>query len=562
MYNRGWFFSVAIVFSMAILPSLGSAQSSANPSRIDDRLRPRQVTPTLKAPLELPAVPETRPEGGTDLPEFRIEGVIFDGSKTLPDARLQAAARPYLNRQITLQDVYDLADKVTALYRASGYVLSRAVVPAQQIDNGFLTIKIVEGFIDKVDIQGDVGGARRLLEEQARRLTQTRPLTAAILERELLLAGDLAGLTVRSVLTPSETEIGAADLTLIVEAKPVDLYLAADNYGSRYLGREEIIGQVYANDLFDLAGQVGVTAVVTPEGGPEMAYGALSYEIPLTADGLSLFSSYSYSRTRPGEELKQVDTKGKAEALRIEMSYPFLRARDFNLTGTLGLYGGNVSSENMTLQPIFEDKIRHAFARIFVNGLDETGGYNTATVSYYQGVPWFGASQKGDPNLSQPEADNDYQILNFDVSRWQPLVGDFSLLLAAGGQTSFNNTLLASEEWSIGGSKFSRAFDPSEISGEKGLAGSIELQYTPPVQASWLSNSQFFGFYEGGIVSQTVILPGEDKTASILSLGGGVRTTLKGRVNAELFIAQPFSRHVNAEGNRKTRMFFSVSTSF
>lgn len=562
MDNRVWFFSAAIGFSMAVLPSLGLAQSSANPSRIDERVRPRPEAPTLQAPLELPAVPETRPEGGADLQKFEIEGVIFDGSKTLPDAQLQDVAKPYLDRQITLQDVYDLADKVTALYRARGYVLSRAIVPAQQINNGFLKITIVEGYIDKVDIQGDAGGAHRLLEEQAQRIKETRPLTAEILERELLLAGDLAGLTVRSVLTPSETEIGAADLTLIVEAKPVDVYLAADNYSSRYLGREEFIGQLYANDLFDLAGQVGVTAVVTPDSGPEMAYGALSYEVPLSADGLSLFSSYSYSRTRPGEELKDIDTKGKAEALRIEVSYPFLRARDFNFTGTVGMYGGNVSSENEVLQPAFDDKIRHTYVRLFVNGLDDQGGYNTASVSYYRGVSWFGASKNGDANLSRADADSDYQILNFEASRWQPLVGNFSLLLAAAGQTSFNETLLSSEEWSIGGSYFSRAFDPSEISGEKGLAGSIELQYTPPEQVPWMSNFQFFGFYEGGIVAQTETLPGEEKTESILSLGVGFRTTINNRVDAEMFVAQPFSRNVNAEGDRNTRLFFSVSTSF
>ncbi|MEH6545269.1 MAG: ShlB/FhaC/HecB family hemolysin secretion/activation protein, partial [Sneathiella sp.] len=503
MYNRVWFFRAAIVLSMAVSPSHAWAQSSANPSRIDERVRPRPETPTLQAPLELPAVPETRPESSTNLQKFKIEGVVFEGSKTLPDAQLQETAKSYLNREITLRDVYDLADKVTALYRASGYVLSRAIVPAQQIDDGFLKIQIVEGFIDKIDIQGDAGGARRLLEEQAQRIKQTRPLTAAILERELLLAGDLAGLTVRSVLTPSETEVGAADLTLIVETKPFDAYLAVDNYSSRYLGREEIIGQVFANDMFDLAGQVGVTAVVTPDTGPEMAYGALSYQVPLTAEGLSLFSSYSYSRTRPGEELKDIDTKGKAEALRVELSYPFYRARDFNFSGTIGMYGGNVSSENIALQPVFDDKIRHAYLRLFVNGLDDQGGYNTASVSYYRGVSWFGASKNGDANLSRPGADNDYQILNFDISRWQPLVGDFSLLLAAAGQTSFNDTLLSSEEWSVGGSYFSRAFDPSEISGEKGLAGSIELQYTPPEQAPWMSNSQFFGFYEGGVVAQT-----------------------------------------------------------
>lgn len=548
-----------LVFGTA---GMAFAQSAADPGRVDERVRPRSAEPGLQAPLQLPDLSEERPSADADQPVFEISGVIFEGETALPESQLQELAGEYLNREIRLSDVYDLAERVTALYRGQGYILSRAVVPAQEIDDGLLRIRIVEGYIDSYRIEGDAGGALRFLQAQAQRIVDSRPLTAEVLERELLIAGDLSGLSVRSVLTPSETTVGAADLTLVVEQTPFQAYVAFDNYSSRYLGREEIIAAGYANDLFGLAGQAGVTALVTPNEGPELAYGAVSYEVPLMSNGLSLFTSYSYSRTRPGLELKQQGTKGEAQSVRVELSYPFIRSRDFNFTGTLGLYGANITSENSILQPLYKDKVRNTYLQAFVNGLDSLGGSNSALLTFYQSLPGLGSFSSGDPNLSRANADDDYRSFNFELTRWQPLAGNFSLQLGAAGQTSFNDDLLASEEWGLGSGFFGRAFDPSEISGEKGLAGMAELQWNSPYQLPGMSGTQLYGFYEAGAVSQTTPQPGEPKTEKLMSVGVGIRTIIQDRVNVDLFLAKPYKKDGSTTGNRDPRLFFSVSTSF
>jgi hemolysin activation/secretion protein len=41
---------------------------------------------------------------------------------------------PTRGKPVTLQDVYDLAQRITAKYGAAGYVLSRAIVPVQELD--------------------------------------------------------------------------------------------------------------------------------------------------------------------------------------------------------------------------------------------------------------------------------------------------------------------------------------------------------------------------------------------------------------------------------------------
>ncbi|WP_179957416.1 ShlB/FhaC/HecB family hemolysin secretion/activation protein [Exilibacterium tricleocarpae] len=539
-----------------------AAQAGVDPSRVDERVRPRADTPDLETPVVVPSTPSQTAPKGARQQKFQITGVLFDWQLALPEGRLQALADQYTHRDITLADVYELAARVTAAYRDAGYILTRAVVPAQRISDGRLRLQIVEGFIDKVEVEGDAGGALSLLLRHAQRLTAARPLTAAVLERELLLAGDITGLSLRSVLTPSEGTAGAASLTLVVDRKAFDGYIAADNFGSRYLGREELMAVGYLNDVLGTAGRLGLTGVMTPDGDPELAYGAISFQQPLSANGLSLFTSYSHSRTRPELAIGALDTEGEAKTVRLELSYPFIRSRAFNLMGTLGLYGSDIGSDNILVDPVFEDNVRNINVRLFANKLDGGGGYNTAELTYTHGVTALGGSKIGDANLSRANAGSDYRRLNFEVTRHQPLGNGLALLVGLAGQTSFNEDLLASQELGFGGRYYGRAFDPAEITGEKGLAGKMELQWRIPAALSFLQSTVFYGAYENATVEQVTVLPGEQRREKFESLGIGARATLLQRFNIDFFVAKPFARDVGAEGDRNPRVFFSMASTF
>ena len=87
--------------------------------------------------------------------------------------------------------------------------------------------------------------------------------------------------------------------------------------------------------------------------------------------------------------------------------------------------------------------------------------------------------------------------LLLDVTRVQKLARDWSLQISASGQKS-NQTLLSSEEFSVGGQRFGRAYDPSEISSSQGAAGSLELQFASPWTPKPLESLQFYAYYDTG----------------------------------------------------------------
>ncbi len=537
------------------------AQTSAQPGHLDERFQPRPVPPSIGAPLEIPNAPKPATPGAAAGVTFTVSAVTFEGNTVLPDQQLQAIATPYIGHPITLADANDLAAKVTAAYRDAGYILVRALVPAQQIDRGTLRIQILQGYIDKVGIQGDAGGARPYLEAYGEKIAQTKPLTAKVLERELLLASDLSGMNVRSILTASQSMPGAADLTLVVEPKKVDAFLVADNRGSRYLGPYELQAGVFFNDALGTGGRLGLNGVITPNTGPDLLYGGASFDQPLGTDGLKWFSAFSYASTKPGSTLRVFNTEGSAVNANTAVTYPFIRSRDFNLQGSLGFAFHDIKSNSALVDPLFSDHTRALNATLFLNALDSLGGYSTLSVTLTQGLPIFGATRPGDPTKSRAGASGEYTRGNFEATHEQPLTDRLSLMLGVAGHTSFGDPLLASEQFSLGADSFDRAFDPSEITGDSALAGRIEPRFDVLERAAIFSNVQLYGFVEGGQIWQAQALAGAPGSQTLASAGAGLRFLVSDRMNTDLEWAKPLDRNVLGVANQNSRFFFSVGIS-
>jgi hemolysin activation/secretion protein len=178
--------------------------SPADPSRIDQRVAPQR----RGAPA--PSLPEIRERSPAALPEslkalrITLREIRFEGVTAVPLSRLEARAAGYVGREISGEQIFELARELTALYRSRGYLLSQVIVPPQSLAERRLTLRVVEGYIAEVHVEGDPRLAP-VLGALGDKIKASRPLHAADLERYLLIANDLAGMQLRSVLTPSQS---------------------------------------------------------------------------------------------------------------------------------------------------------------------------------------------------------------------------------------------------------------------------------------------------------------------------------------------------------------------
>ena len=548
--------AAVVAATAAIATAAHAQQTPVDPGRIDERLRERPEAPSV-LPVEVPNLPQQQAAPQSNL-RVTLTDVVFEGASSVPAADLEAIAAPYIGREMALAEIFRLAEEVTAEYRRRGYVLSRAVVGPQRIETGVVTIQILEGYVGSVNIEGEAGGYRPFLESYMAPVLAGRPTSGDALSRALLLARDLRGVDVRAVVAPSPTMPAAADINLVVERKPVEAFVAVDNRGSRWLGPWQVYAGLTLNDAMGMGERLSATAVAAPEDS-ELGFLSLNYEQPVGDSGLRVNAFASYAVTRPGDELAVLGVRGESATFGLGLTYPVIRSRASNVLFRTNFIARDSESSNDFIDPLFDDSIRTLSLELFGNYADTWGGVTNWQVGATRGLGVFGATEDGDADKSRFTGSAEATRFNVELNFLQPLGSGLYFQVGAAAQIS-EDSLLASEEFGLGGAAFARAFDPSEVTGDEGVAGKVELFYTLPPQS--FGSIEPYAFYEAGEVRQNEPLPGEDVSESLESAGFGVRVGFNGRYAATLEYAKPLNRDVAAEGDREARVFFTLSAAF
>lgn len=171
--------------SAILLSVTAQAQVIPNSSRPEvferqNRFKDNRPTVGGASPITT-AKPAKKPIAGSA--QFVLKTIKIEGATAYGEAELKPLYAAKLGTKITLDDLGDIAADITAYYRNHGYILTRAVVPPQRAEGGAVTIRIVEGYVSNVKLQGDVGNGRKLIQAYADKIRAAKPLDAATLER-------------------------------------------------------------------------------------------------------------------------------------------------------------------------------------------------------------------------------------------------------------------------------------------------------------------------------------------------------------------------------------------
>ena len=534
---------------------------SVDPLRMQERRREQPDVSPAGPEMRLEEVPQAQPPPGAEDIRFTLTSLAVDGATVYPAAELAPLWRDLLGREISLGELYDVTTAITRKYRRDGYVLSRAIVPQQRVEGGAVRLEVIEGYIGRVSIQGEVS-RESLLRGYADKITALRPLNIRDLERYLLLMDDLAGATVSSVLAPLPGEPGAAELTIEMRQKVVDLFVTSDNRGTRYIGPYQGSAGTRLNSALGFYELTQLRLIgALPDVGELRAYD-LSEAVPIDTEGSLLTFEINQAWAHPGFTLKPLQVGSAAVVSSATLSHPLIRLRAENLTVQTSFTATDLHTNlfNET-QTLLSDRIRTVQFGAIYDFVDRFSGINVMDALLSQGLNILDARTPGSPNLSRADGRSDFTKLVADAQRVQSLGGNWSLLAAVTGQYGFCS-LLASEQFGIGGVNFVRAYDPAELTGDSGVAGKLELQYGEKATNIGLANYQLYMYYDAGRVWNRQALAGEFNTASATAAGIGARFTVTNEVSGSIEVAKPLTRNVATEDNRNPRVFFSMVARF
>lgn len=539
---------------------------SADPARIQNTIEsPLPIVPESTLPAQSKPIIVDAPEGAEAI-EMVLNNVVISGATVFSKDEITSTYRHLLGKTIKLTQIYEISNDITRLYTDSGYILSRAIIPEQEISDGVVNIQVIEGFITSYEIQGEEN-ARSVLEAYAEKLISLGPLKSENLERYLLLMNDVSGSDVKSVLSPSSNTNNGAHITLIAEHNKAQGFANFDNLGNSYIGPNRITLGGQLNNILQSSTTLNGLFLWAPDSN-ELQYYSTGFHNYVGDEGTKIGVNASISKARPSLPNALgglLEPDGEALFLGFSVDHPFIRTRNLNVYGGLNFdilknktdYAPGLSA----IETKDSQRVLRASGRISYQ--DRFFGFNAGNATLSKGLDILGASHRGDSNLSRPEGDPEFTKLNIGASRLQYVSGPFNVLVAGTAQYSAN-TLLASEEFGFGGNEFGRGYDPSEITGEHGLAGKFEFIYNGNTQLKVLNAYQIFTFYDVGKVWNRDVAVGQQDSDSAASLGIGTRLTFNQSVRGDAFVAKPLTRGVTSRGDdgQDLRFKFSINTVF
>lgn len=551
------FFLLMVVLTtpLAVL----AQQSATDAGNIERRIRESQPRRPQAAPdIPTPPPPKTTiPEAQTRL-RFILAAVEFEGMTVFTAADFGPLYEEYLAREIGIEEVQRLIERITAHYREAGFTLSRAIAPPQQLDSGILLIRVIEGYLADVRFTGDTGKTDRL-KGYADRLKLNRPMTQAALERYTLAIEDISGYSVEPHLTAIDEDAGQYALELKLTRKMIDGIALINNRGTPEIGRLQSWVSAGVNDALGLGERLQAGLFTVPNEPEESLYREITYTQPLGFSGTAFSITGAQSTADAGGSDEAFDIESEFEHASVALWHPMIRSRDENLwlRGTFDFRNFHETTSGRTTT---NDRLRVFRARLTWWRDKQFDGATTISLEGSKGLDILGESTTGSLDLSRFDGESDFVKLMLDLTRDQHLYEGFWLQISAAGQFT-NDRLLSSEEFSIGGTRFGRGYDFDEISGERGIAISIEPRHYWPLDHAWMTGLTVYGFYDWGVVWNDILNTGITRDTAT-SAGTGLRLFMAYDLRADLELAVPLTRPVASKGDTDPRLFFALTKNF
>lgn len=619
-FVRGWRL-LATVFVLL----LGGPAVSAEALLLADVTRPGAVRPApelrpepalnleVGEPVDIPALIDRPfdPEEGpfVIVREFRLlDADALPEYKVFPEEIrsdiLEKALAEQAERGFSIGELQEVADAVTAYYRARGLILSTAVIPVQTVESGLVDIQIFIGRLGRVLAEGNERYREEILRKPFLKLIG-EPVTQQSIEAALLTLTDFPGLNVFGLFQPG-LKVGESDIVLRVQQeKAYDVALRVDNHGLEETGRNRLRGAIDWNNPTGYADRF--TATYQQTYSPKNRnYWSLDYE-RFMGNGYTLGLGTLKSRFNVGGQFASSRITAEATTNSLYLEKSFIRSRRLNLSSRVSLalkksttrnQGRQISQDRVTALTFDLDydavdtfhPLRGLYRALFKDMPDNYGGgLNYARLSYSRGfndilgalgssadqralnAPGSRASRRGGSGMLAP---GQFNKINLSYQRLQSMAVNQSLLFRTELQWS-NDLLVPLEQYSVGGPNNVRGFPDAQGLFDKAWFFSLEYIFNAPFIAdrpafanrAWGELLQLSVFYDFATATQNDPLrSGADPNTSgswitFKSVGAGLRFNLPDSIDSRLMYATELGPDIPSDG-RHGRIWADFTWSF
>ena len=547
----GWVFAASALLAVGALsaedaPSPGAVRQSVQPQRPVTPKAPEQTQSEKPVADPLAGVPE----GGT---RIRINRFEITGNKIVPLAELHALVASYEGSDLTLFQIYELADGITRYYRNKGYTVASCNVPEQRISSGVVRLEIIEGVIGEVRIEGNKWYRTNTLLSGIDQIETGTVLTEDALRKQLDPLNELPGLRAQAVIQPG-SNYGESAVVFRVTEDPISGAVRFNNHGRKSIGELRFEGDLALNSVYGFGERFDLSVVQAEEN--LLNYVSAGFSLPMPGNLRTRFATYysHYDYRIAGKAGATLGLNGSGENYGLSANH---RATRGDATLTWGI-GFDRTTTTLVTGPLLSE---HRFLNLLQASASYSRSHGSDAFTFLNGtISSNFRSNHRDPVTLQPENDAQAFKVRFDLGHYRKLTENWLLLFRATAVGSIQ-PLVDTEQFRIGGPDSVRADASSEIGGDYGFAFSFEVQrpipWFPVVPARF---SLFTDF--GKVYRYEAALLKEAKSDTISGVGSGLELRVFDNATINIAVARRLGTRRAVDGRDDYRIWAGMNVNF
>lgn len=479
---------------------------------------------------------------GSPAPRFEITRFVVEGNALLKLEEIEQAVAPFTGKDKNFADVQRALEALQAAYKEQGYTAVQVLLPEQELEQGVIHIKVIEGHIAKVTVKGnqhhDTENIRRSLPE----IAEGQPPHSGRVAAALRVANDNPSKRVTVLLKDGAKEKDI-DVTLdVVDENPQKFFVSLDNSGTRQTGNYRLgIGYQHAN-LFNRDQVLTMQFITSPEKADQVKIFGAGYRIPLYQYGDMLDLLAGYSDVNAGVVQNLFNVSGSGTVLGAHYNQ-FLDKVGDNYDHKL-IYGLDYRAYQNRVTTLggvglIPDVTVHPLSLTYQGNWHLAGSELGFSASVAQNLPGGALGRSADFQAMRAPATASYRIYRYGINWAHTWSSDWQARVALQGQET-PDALVPGEQFGAGGADSVRGFNEREIANDHGYRSSLEA-YTPDLGSNFGSADlrvRGLVFFDSATVRRNAILAGESAGQSISSAGVGVRLSHGGNLSVRADLAQ------------------------
>jgi len=485
---------------------------------------------------EIKKIEEEKKENGENVSDvsFVLTKIQTQKSDILTKSEIARITEEYIKREITTTDLYTMVQKINALYEEKGYVVCRAILPAQRIQNGVVQILLIEGKTGNVTIEGNHSTREKYIRDriplERNKISNFKELDKSLTHFNLTNDSPIQ-LNMLSGKIPGTTDY----VMEIYEPKRQQFLVFTDNFGQKNTG-EVRLGLNYTNNsVTGNRDQLSVTGLLT-EGTASLSS---FYSFPIYKRGTKVVLQHSIGRLKHTKGALKHKITGGSYSYGIGILHPVLVRENNKVELSLDW------SRQKTITNLLGLKWVNNTINKYILGLG-ISHYEEDSVFY-----WKHNLSKG-KFIPISGLEKNYTKYDSFLIYQKNLKYNTMATLRIAGQYSLTKDFPSVEQFYVGGAYSVRGYVDSFMGAEHGVTFSTEF-------SKFLQEKgEIFAFLDGAS------LHGESawEENKLFSSGFGYRLTFREKSNVALSIAFPWKRKINGIKVDSNRIYLTINHQF